>query len=602
MFGTQRVAQNLSSVVPEPVLLKPGQLYFDELPDDSRRSKRLSSRATKKTSPLAKYKSLIDSGISPFPGHEVVRQCLSFSILKMETCVPQKSLCFDVYDERHGGIYHMVPLLLMNAGSLASPNAGRALMISKCSYFTAGHIEDTGLNFYLAALRSQQKNLLDLRVLRESDISPSNISATESDIVFELSSSSMLSASPEYTANDSSLTHTHEMRGNMISVEDDSILAALFLSVYEATSCTSGALGWLNLVSGACSLLYRWGPEKLMSGLKRFIFDCMLPIIAFNAVITREKSLLCGPEWTLWDSIPGPHSTYRSVIQELFRVAELEEETSVLFEYPFTEMIQPFALNQYADRKGAQRPRLKDQFNTIEGWKRVERLQIDLFAIETKLGSLSEQFMSAYEFRAASKNTNLPTPAALSKVMNGHHSKECCPATKSHEEWSRTHFTCLISDMVLDARDTQAVCSMDYARMVVAYLETLTAPVMYKSYTQSWQQPASSVAYEYSNRRIADSKRHFRRILKSIVPYIRFIGGAPFMCMLFSVFDPEDALPDILERGCLWSKLSEFYDTSNGYILPGLDIKKCDAERELFELLPVCDSCGGHLRPKLQHM
>ncbi|KAK9351837.1 hypothetical protein V1523DRAFT_427681 [Lipomyces doorenjongii] len=218
--------------------------------------------------------------------------------------------------------YFAIPQFVLANAPSSTTFAARSLVIAY--YASICHDSDVSLiaaNWYVMALRYQKEVVglmasdssffeseptsmsLDVtrmgpeEVANAAEVSKTRSKASSRDVILEWSASATSSAQkPRRT-----------MRGNIISLEDDSVIAGMLISIYEALNSETEA-SWIDTLSGSIYLMQVRGPKSYREGFNNTCFLAMRGVTAIQAFVTRRETFLNSHEWK---TIPWELSRYR---------------------------------------------------------------------------------------------------------------------------------------------------------------------------------------------------------------------------------------------------------------------------------------------------
>lgn len=482
--------------------------------------------------------------------------------------------------------FYFVPQIMFGSIDLASTCALRALLIGYCGKI----VKDKRLgviasNWYITALQ-RQKTLLDtLSQPGQTQRGKQSIELPLSDC-FQLQiheSKSNISAIPSV--------------GNLIStVQDDTLLAGLLLSIYESNACTSGIRGWMNLISGTCNLLEIRGPERCPTEFSKLIYTSVQ--IPIHAALSKKKSVFASVEWRNSSNIPQPSSTYHCVVDELFKIAEYQEEMNRLYEDAF-----PLSyLDNYRDSAGCARatPRLRKEHQTAEGWKAAQALHNNLGALSVVLDLyMKDHGANMREFIAKDDKEEIRR-AKLDPVTFALLNTKRCSAVKDDAEWKRTHFF-KPEATYITGHESKMVIYVFYMKTIISYLQihtALSAFVSYDFYKASGVGCYKTVIDNYTDQKKRDMQYAYYALMRSARFSIETCGRAQFVAMLLALGDNyEYVLQDSHERGYLWSLVFQTNSMQPAFNFPELNSPNIFMDLGMYQSLGICSGCRERLRP-----
>ncbi|KAK9384422.1 hypothetical protein V1515DRAFT_372336 [Lipomyces mesembrius] len=553
----------------------------------------------------------------------------------------------------------MLPQFVLSPVPSSTTFASRALVISHCS--SACQDSDVALlgsNWYVHALR-YQKELVNIittnreqhfRVNHSSDSGFNNIVATEEDSTSPLSQSPSTSdstptsslyqdliqwartdtpTSPKPSKNtvllpeNSSLPldlpglttgqNVNNMRGNMMSLEDDSITAGMLLSVYEMLNGSSDS-SWITLISGLHELMRMRGPEAYRTGFNNTLFQSIRGMMAVHAMVVRKDTFLNSTEWKTvpWEYLPSEKLIQHYLFDLILEVPGYQEVVDRLIMYSFTnDEVDPDDDDDDDLADTTKRtPRLRKRYHTREVWAELRETHEKLIDLEARFDKWFEEYSEgAREY--ARENMHLsPTVTFDPATVAPNIPQLRCSATTSDSEYIATHF---FRPVVQYATLRDALVVMIYlaSRMMVAYLLELTVCFAYVDFEDSlaptqWKcQPGKchpEVGAYFENK--TSYMRDLARIICRSANYIIVrASNSAVLNLLFPLRIAHSVIQDTLERGWIWNELRRMHDLGIRLSLADLSGANEDlnvSEWKKFKSLDVCPGCGEHVRPLMR--
>ncbi|KAK9485386.1 hypothetical protein V1527DRAFT_424984 [Lipomyces starkeyi] len=552
----------------------------------------------------------------------------------------------------------MLPQFVLSPVPSSTTFASRALVISHCSSaYQDSDIALLGSNWYVHALRYQKELVNIITTNREqhfgvnhsSDAGFNNIVAIEEDSTSPSSSQSPSTSdstptsslyqdliqwartdtptSPKPSKNtvllpeNSSLPldllgltagqNVSNMRGNMMSHEDDSITGGMMLSIYEVLNGSSDS-SWITLLSGVHELMRMRGPEAYRTGFNSTLFQSIRGMLAVHGMVTRKKTFLNSTEWKTvpWEYSPSEKLIQHYLFDLILEVPEYQEVIDRFIMYSFTnDEVDP---DDDDDLPGTttRTPRLRKRYHTREVWAELRETHKKLVDLEARFDKWFEEYSEgAREY--ARENIHLsPTVTFDPATVAPNIPQRRCSATTSDSEYFATHFfrPCV---KYATLRDALVVVTYLATRMMVAYLLELTVCFAYVDFEDSlaptqWTcQPGKchpEVGAYFENK--TSYMRDLARIICRSANYIIVrASNIAVLNLLFPLRIAHSVIQDTLERGWIWNELRRMHDL--GIRLSLADLNGANeyqnvSEWKKFKSLDVCTECGEHVRPLMQ--
>ncbi|KAK9353609.1 hypothetical protein V1505DRAFT_372991 [Lipomyces doorenjongii] len=550
----------------------------------------------------------------------------------------------------------MLPQFVLSPVPSSTTFASRALVISHCSSaYQDSDVALLGSNWYVHALR-YQKELVNIistnreqhfRVNHSSDARFNSIVAVEDDSTSPSSQSPSTSGStptsslyqdliqwartdtptsPKPSKNtvllpeNSSLPldllgltagqNVSKMRGNMMSLEDDSITAGMLLSVHEVLTGSSDS-SWITLLSGVHELMRIRGPEAYRTGFNNTLFQSIRGMMAVHAMVVRKNTFLNSTEWKTvpWEYLPSPKLIQHYLFDLILEVPEYQEVVDRLIMYSFTnDEVDPDD-DDLADTT-KRTPRLRKRYHTREVWAELRETHKKLIYLEARFDKWFEEYSEGAReyFREnihLSPNVTFDPATAAPNIPQLR-----CSATTSDSEYIATHFFRPVVKYAT-LRDALVVTIYLAARMMVAYLLELTACFAYVDFEDSlaptqWKcqqgkgHPEVGAYFENKTSYMRDLARIICRSANYII--VRSSNLA-VLNLLFPLRIAHSVIQDTLERGWIWNELRRMHDLGIHLSLADLNGANEDqnvSEWKKFKSLDVCPGCGEHVRPLMQ--
>ncbi|KAK9373332.1 uncharacterized protein V1513DRAFT_480452 [Lipomyces chichibuensis] len=545
----------------------------------------------------------------------------------------------------------MLPQFVLSPLPSSTTFASRALVIAHCSSaYQDSDIALVGSNWYVHALR-YQKELVSIitsnrqqhfRANHSSDAGFNNIVAIEEDSTSPSTSDSSATSSlyqdliqwartdtptsprpskdtvllPENSSLPLDLPglttgqHVSNMRGNMMSHEDDSITAGTLLSVYEVVNGSLDS-SWITLLSGVQELMRMRGPEAYRTGFNSALFQSIRGMMAIHGMVTRKNSFLNSTEWKTipWEYMTSEKLIHHHLLDLILEVPEYQEVIDRLIMYSFTnDKVDPDDDDLPHNTKRT--PRLRKRYRTREVWAELRETHKKLIDLEARFDKWFEQYSEgAREY--ARENIHLPPTVTFDPVTVAPNIPQLrCSASTSDSEYMATHF---FRPFVKYAtlRDALVITIYLATRMMVAYLLGLTVCFAYVDFEDSlaptqWNcqpvkgHPEVGAYFESKTSYMRDLARIICRSTNYIIVRASNIA---VINLLFPLRLAHSVIQDTLERGWIWNQLRRMHDV--GIRLSLADLNGANeyqnvSEWKKFKSLDVCPGCGEHVRPLMQ--
>ncbi|KAK9238663.1 hypothetical protein V1525DRAFT_400668 [Lipomyces kononenkoae] len=390
------------------------------------------------------------------------------------------------------------------------------------------------------------------------------------------------------------------MRGNMMSYEDDSITAGLLLTIYEVFNCTTET-SWKNMLAGACELMRVRGPHAYRTGFNFVLFQSLRGFLAFLSMAVLRNSFLNSPEWKTvpWLDIPSGKTIQHELVDLVLEVPQHLEVAERVFINAFVkDEVSPIPINY---RKTAL-PRLRSDYNTQEVWALLRQTHLKLRDLECRFETWFKQYFDDAQAYAHTE-LHLPPSVTFDSVTAAPNIPQPrCPATASDTEYASTHFfkPAINYVTVHDARAIIAYCA---TRMAIAYLQQLTARFAYGEFEDSTA-PSPRECNPEVDAYIKSKARYLENLSRVTCrswDYVRVhSSNIAVLNILYPLRVAHSVIKDTLELGWIWNELHRIDNMGIRVSLADLwgpYAAEYMSEWKAFMSLEVCQGCGEHIRP-----
>ncbi|KAK9450754.1 uncharacterized protein V1518DRAFT_411624 [Limtongia smithiae] len=514
-----------------------------------------------------------------------------------------------------------VPRFVLSPSTSVTTCASRALILSHCGMILRNmDIDLVAANWFVEALR-QQKQLIG-QICAIDDISEKDLSGEDPTATL-LKLAHMDTGSPELpssctrllppttaTSMDSAipLQSFRNMRGNEMSVQDDTLYGAFLLSVYEVFRSSSGS-SWLNLLSGAGTLMRCRGAEAYSNDFGFSLFHGMRPLLTMHALMTRKPSFLNEPEWKTIPYSRKIKSVSSKLLDLVLELPTYSERIEELFNDAFEprEVMETTGVVTIED-EWSHLESLKEEYRTEEVWAELRKISEDLDAMNLRM----DAWLLAYSEDAKEYARNLFALSAdtefdpdTAAVVRG---ESQCTVVRDRDEWRLTHFF-KPSLQFVTKQDTQTIGLFYSSREIVSFLQYICAPSLFLDLQEYVRDPtivqrdSATVAYRAARR--ADittaGNRCAKQFSSNSCQFATRVAKAPTYGSLFPMGPARPTFTDPHERGWIWHQIEKQQWPREGSIMdlniPGLSLPQIWKEYTAFQDLPVCPGCGEHVRP-----
>ncbi|KAK9357171.1 hypothetical protein V1504DRAFT_465466 [Lipomyces starkeyi] len=537
----------------------------------------------------------------------------------------------------------MIPQFVLSPVPSATTFAARALVISHCSsMFQDPDIALLASNWYVQALRYQKElvtfimsdsessfwlndNLSDsatrtLVPVEEVSSSLSSKSASCSDSTRTSSSNDLIqwarsdtqpvpkpnkftfllpenSSIPLGPPVDTAERHVSSMRGNVMSYEDDAIVAGMLLTIYEVLNCSDNS-SWSRLLSGANELMRLRGSQAYRTGFNGTLFQSVRSMLAIHALGGRKKTFFNDRDWKTVPWEFSAKSIHHYLLDLILEVPEYEEivERALMYVFDINEDDPDDDIGDPTTRT----PRLRKKYRTRAVWAELRETHKKLTDVEARFDKWFQEYSQGARDYARRHLHLSPTVSFDSATATPNVPLPRCPATKSDSEYAATHFfRPLVNYTTL--HDAHMVTTYYSARMIIAYLQLLTVCFAYLDFEASIvskpciSHPGLTDYFE--------SKYGYILGIAGLIcrscNYIIRASSIAALNVLFPLRVAHYSIQDTNERGWIWNELLRMHDM-------GIRLSLADptgrgdqfvSEWKKFKALDVCPGCGEHVRP-----
>ncbi|KAK9349761.1 hypothetical protein V1523DRAFT_458586 [Lipomyces doorenjongii] len=362
--------------------------------------------------------------------------------------------------------------------------------------------------------------------------------------------------------------HVTSMRGNVMSHEDDAIVAGMLLTVYEVLNCSDDS-SWIRLLSGANELMRLRGSQAYRTGFNGRLFQSVRGMLATHALARRKQTFL--NDWD-WKTVPWEFSA-KSVHHYLL---------DLILEVPeYVEIVERALMYSFDPNEDDPDD---DKYRTHAVWVELRETHKKLTDLEARFDKWFQEYSQRARDDARKHLHFSPTVSFDSATAKPNVPQPRCPAMKSDSEYATTHFfRPLVNYSTL--HDAHMVTTYYSARIIVAYLQVLTVYFAHPGLTDYLE---SKYGYILG----------IAALICRSCNYIIRASSIAAVSMLFPLRVAHYSIQDTLERGWIWNELLRMHDI-------GIRLRLADptghedqflSEWKKFKALDVCPGCGEHVR------
>ncbi|KAK9390173.1 hypothetical protein V1515DRAFT_529493, partial [Lipomyces mesembrius] len=405
--------------------------------------------------------------------------------------------------------------------------------------------------------------------------------------------SSMPLGPPVHTAE----RHVSSMRGNVMSYEDDAIVAGMLLTIYEVLNCSDNS-SWSRLRSGANELMRLRGLQAYRTGFNGTLFQSVRSMLAIHVLGGRKKTFFNDRDWKTVPWECSAKSIHHYLLDLILEVPEYEEivERALMYVFDINEDDPDEDVGDPTTRT----PRLRKKYRTRAVWVELRETHKKLTDLEARFEKWFQEYSQGARDYARKHLQLSPTVSFDSATATPNVPQPRCPATTSDSEYAATHFfRPLVNYTIL--HDAHMVTTYYSARIIIAYLRLLTVCFAYLDFeTSIVSKPCTS------HPGLADyfeSKYGYILGIAGLIcrscNYIIRTSSVSALSVLFPLRVAHYSIQNTIERGWIWNELLRMYDMGIRLSLadPTGHVDQFVSEWKRFTALDVCPGCGEHVRP-----
>ncbi|KAK9480937.1 hypothetical protein V1514DRAFT_323811 [Lipomyces japonicus] len=378
-------------------------------------------------------------------------------------------------------------------------------------------------------------------------------------------------------------TSWRSMRGNEMSLEDDSVTGGVLLALYETLNADLEA-SWLGMVSGAVQLMRLRGPNAYMTGFNNTLFHTTRGLTAVHAILSRKRSFLNDPEWK---SIPFALEQGKQIHHQLydliFEVPELEECVDEIFV------------------KDEHVSSVREQYRTKEDCRRVKELYYRIKDLDERFEAWFRSYCENTKHYARRNSSKVTFDTMTFDSISGQpiYPVHKCASSKTDEEWKQTHFFKPPISFVT-AHDARLVTMYYCIRMILAYMLRMTVGFTKLEY------PAVLDLEQHTNVHVvSEMKRKFDKFILKSASFIcrssSFVlsktSGASILNLILPLKVAQSASFDIYRRGWIWDRFRAIHNM--GFKIAMVDnpqeLAAMETEWRAYSELPICEGCSERI-------